>query len=98
MGTFRSRVVEIEALRFGGSEEDAVGIIAWAASYGAVITQVKSKFPPFEMSLMVPTMEGNMIARPGWWVIKGLKDEFYPCDAEVFEAKYELVEPEVDNG
>lgn len=28
--------------------------------------------------------------RPGDYIIKGMKGEFYPCDPEVFNSKYEL--------
>lgn len=28
----------------------------------------------------------------GQWIIKGTKGEYYPCDPEVFEQKYERVE------
>lgn len=26
------------------------------------------------------------------WIIRGQKGEFYPCDSEIFEAKYEKVD------
>lgn len=29
----------------------------------------------------------------GHWVIRGMKGEFYPCDPEVFAAKYEERKP-----
>jgi len=29
---------------------------------------------------------------PNDYIIKGMKGEFYPCDEEVFESKYELLE------
>lgn len=32
-----------------------------------------------------------MVARPGEWIIKGVKGEFYPCKPEVFSATYEAV-------
>lgn len=28
----------------------------------------------------------------GQWIIKGQKGEFYPCDPEIFEAKYEAID------
>lgn len=28
---------------------------------------------------------------PGDWVIRGVKGEFYPCKADIFDATYELV-------
>jgi len=42
--------------------------------------------------LIITTLEGNMIAQVGWWIIKGVKGEFYPCDPDIFELTYEKVE------
>lgn len=42
------------------------------------------------IGLVVPTLEGNMLARQGDWIIKGTMGEFYPCKHEVFAKKYEL--------
>jgi len=41
--------------------------------------------------LVIPTLEGRMIAEPGDWIIKGIKGEFYPCKPDIFEATYEVV-------
>ena len=42
-------------------------------------------------ALKIETLEGDMIANLGDWVIKGIKGEFYPCKKEIFEATYEPV-------
>ena len=39
----------------------------------------------------INTLEGKMVARPGDWIIKGVKGEFYPCKPDIFEATYEKV-------
>lgn len=39
----------------------------------------------------VSTLEGNMIARPGDWIITGIRGEQYPCRHEIFMATYEEV-------
>lgn len=41
--------------------------------------------------LSIETLEGNMAAYFGDWIIKGVKGEFYPCKPDVFEATYEAV-------
>ncbi len=41
--------------------------------------------------LEIETLEGEMTARPGDWVIRGVKGEFYPCKPEIFDATYEEV-------
>jgi hypothetical protein len=45
--------------------------------------------PYRERCLIVLTLEGEMIARRGWRIIKGVQGEFYPCDPSIFEATYE---------
>ncbi len=48
--------------------------------------------------LLIPTMEGVMLASPGDWIIKGIKGELYPCKPDIFVETYDLVEDEdVDN-
>lgn len=39
--------------------------------------------------ILVTTMEGDMRARRGWYIIRGIKGEFYPCEAEIFLGTYE---------
>ncbi len=45
-------------------------------------------------TLVIRTLEGEMVAQPGDWVIKGVKGEFYPCKPEIFEATYEPADGE----
>jgi len=42
--------------------------------------------------LKVKTLEGEMSAFPGSFIIQGIKGEIYPCEAEIFEATYEHVD------
>jgi len=42
-------------------------------------------------TLLIGTLEGEMRADIGDWVIKGVKGEFYPCKPDIFEATYEAV-------
>ncbi len=41
--------------------------------------------------LVIPTLEGDLVANIGDWIIKGIRGEFYPCKPEIFEATYEVV-------
>lgn len=43
------------------------------------------------MGLLIPTLEGNMLAREGDWIIRGVAGELYPCRPDIFEATYEPV-------
>lgn len=49
-------------------------------------------FTPPTGELIIPTLEGDHTARPGDWIIRGVKGEFYPCKPDIFEATYEKVE------
>lgn len=40
--------------------------------------------------LVIPTLEGDMKANKGDYIIKGIKNEIYPCKPDVFEATYEF--------
>lgn len=42
--------------------------------------------------LIVLTLEGEMIAQPGWWIIQGVQGEFYPCAPDIFAETYEAAE------
>jgi hypothetical protein len=43
----------------------------------------------FETWIDIYTIEGIMKARIGDYIIQGIKGEFYPCKADIFEATYE---------
>lgn len=42
--------------------------------------------------IIIKTLEGDMRAEIGDWIIKGIKGELYPCKPDIFEATYEAVE------
>lgn len=43
-------------------------------------------------SLVVTTLEGDHIASPGDWIIRGVAGELYPCKPEIFAMTYEPVD------
>lgn len=42
--------------------------------------------------LRIKTLEGDMFANSGDFIIKGVQGELYPCKPDIFEQTYELVE------
>ena len=40
---------------------------------------------------IIDTLEGQMTAQPGDYIIIGVKGEKYPCKPDIFEATYEPV-------
>ena len=39
--------------------------------------------------IYVATLEGIMLAKPGDYIIQGIKGELYPCKPDIFAATYE---------
>jgi hypothetical protein len=42
--------------------------------------------------VVIETLEGNMLASKGDYIIKGVKGEFYPCKPDIFELTYEKID------
>ena len=83
MPTFRTRPVTIEAMYFDGSYRSGKAILDWAD---------ETVYRTDLVGLKIETMEGILDVSPGDWVIKGVIGEFYPCEPDQFQKKYELVE------
>lgn len=41
---------------------------------------------------IINTLEGDMTASPGDYIITGVKGEQYPCKPDIFEMTYDLIE------
>lgn len=42
-------------------------------------------------SIIIHTLEGDHLALPGDFIIKGVASEYYPCKPDIFEKTYERV-------
>lgn len=82
MGIYRKKPVVIEARMFTISSQEDVA--AWCGSY---VRHPSASWQ--EIVLPIQTLEGEMIARLGDYIIRGIKGEFYPCKPDIFEATYE---------
>lgn len=80
MPKFRKKPVIIEAVQWTGNNGQE--ILAFCPN---------AKLH-FSDKLTIPTLEGEMTADAGDWIIKGVKGEFYPCKPDIFSATYEQVE------
>lgn len=84
---FRKKPIVIEARQLSAEKFD--DIANWCGGRRSPLTQPGSTLP----YLVIPTLEGDHVARLGDWIIQGIKGEFYPCKPEIFEASYEAVNP-----
>ncbi len=83
MTRYRSRVVEIEAIEWDGDN------IAEIRRFMAPSEpHCSAGFTDIDQVIGIQTLEGQMTARVGDYIIKGTEGEFYPCKPSVFQRKY----------
>jgi hypothetical protein len=94
---YRKKPVVIEAMEWDGTSESAIAIINWAnKSPGSIKYYSADESARGFVELVVPTLEGDMVARPGDFIIRGVQGEFYPCKPDIFRETYE--DPDVKGG
>ena len=79
MMNYRKKPVVIQAIQLNELNREAVS--KWCSDEYEDID-----------GMLIRTLEGNMLANFGDYIIKGVKGEFYPCKPDIFEATYELVD------
>lgn len=82
MKKYRKKPIVIEAVRYNGKNLEE--ILVWSG-----LAEIGNDF--LGNKLFIPTLEGEMEASVGDYIIKGIKGEFYPCKPDIFEASYEVV-------
>jgi hypothetical protein len=87
MAKYRSKPVEIQAWKItaGDSIRQLMDLIE---SRGGKVARPAVGFDSTAV-LSIRTLEGDMIAGIGDWIIQGTEGEFYPCKDTVFQRKYE---------
>lgn len=89
-GRFRKLPVEIEAVHYDGTNREEI-----AAFIGQAGKAIETKLPGpgrgLHDGIIIRTLEGDMTASVGDWIIKGVAGEFYPCRDDIFAATYEEV-------
>jgi hypothetical protein len=81
---YRKRPVVIEAAETGNDYDTDESIMKWCN--GVWHEDVEDKNYLFSIT----TLEGEMRAKSGDFIIKGVAGEFYPCDATIFRKTYDV--------
>lgn len=78
---FRKKPVVIEAkqLKFDTKSQDELCL--WCGGQKS-----------HDGGIIIHTLEGDMVANTGDYIIKGVNGEFYPCKSDIFEKTYEKVD------
>lgn len=82
---YRKKPVEIEAVQFSEFSADKLTEIQNFIGEVTLLTEDEEDKP----KIIIRTLEGDMYASLGDWIIKGVKGEFYPCKPEIFKETYE---------
>lgn len=107
---YRKKPVEVEAVRWEGDIQSSQQLFDLLG--GGIHKDCKMWIPhvPYNDKIdtggnpltdepyvvKIGTLEGMMTAQVGDWIIKGVKDEVYPCKPDIFDATYEKVTDEAN--
>lgn len=82
---YRKKPVVIEAFHLTADNQDEA--LTWVRDTAQV--REHGVYAAVKGSIILPTLEGDMEARVGDFIIKGVQGEVYPCKPDIFEATYE---------
>ena len=86
MKRYVKKPVVVQAVEYNGANKEEIEAFV-EKKLDTVYTELKE---PLE--LKIPTLEGDMKASKGDYIIKGINGEFYPCKPDVFEKTYDIIE------
>lgn len=87
---YRKVPTVVETMKWDGTVEAAVEIIAWILQEGGTASyfDLDATRRP---TILIETLEGPFHAGPGWHIIRGVEGEFYAVKPSVFAKTYEAV-------
>ena len=80
---YRKKPIIVEAVQWTGDNYDEIFHFTQGKCYLAYCCD--------DEELYIETLEGDMRAKEGCFIIKGKTGEFYPCREEIFLETYEPV-------
>lgn len=83
---YRKKPVEIEAIQYIGNNVEEVEEFV-----GNQLLRYNNTQEENDYSLGIPTLECIMKASVGDYIIRGVRNEFYPCKPEIFRITYDEV-------
>lgn len=90
---YRKKPVIIEAMKY--TEDNYEEAIAFVGEENCIAIANRRSMNPNKkeaiVTLLIKTLEGNMLVSNGDYIIKGVNGEFYPCKPDIFDKTYEEV-------
>lgn len=88
MNKYRKKPIIIEAVQYNGENIEEIKAFMVGGSRKIAIK---------ENSVIISTLEGDMTASKGDFIIRGVSGEYYPCKPDIFEKTYEMVKNKKTN-
>lgn len=82
MQQYIKKPVVIEAVQYTGN------------NYSEIRDFMQADFKITDTGIIIKTLEGNHLAKPSDFIIRGIKGEFYPCKEEIFNLTYDKIKQE----
>lgn len=89
---YRKKPVVIEAVQFREKKDSAVLFSETPIWLKEAMVDGRIISNDNDHTLTIKTLEGNHTANLNDYIIRGIKDELYPCKPDIFEMTYEKVE------
>lgn len=86
---YRKKPVVIDAIHFNGSNRNEVLGFAGIEAPNASTIYWRCGVGDSPGEIVIRTLEGDLVASEGDWIIRGVIGEVYPCKPAVFDATYE---------
>lgn len=87
MPRFKHKPTIIDAIQFRHEKHEEVE--KWARDLGASGRELFYHRGLQGETFLITTLEGDIIARPGDWIVRGRMGELYPVKDEIFQEIYE---------
>lgn len=84
---YRKKPITIEAIQFTRDNIDEIYDFSRGKVFNFVIPNTFDR----TATCCIETLEGIMKAQEGDYIIKGVEDEIYSCEKNIFEKTYEKV-------
>ena len=87
---YKKKPVIIEAIQLLNNNSSIEECLKFV--YNVFITDDDIETVKNDKHIRIQTLEGDMKASFGDYIIKGVNGEFYPCKPDIFEKTYESIE------